>query len=66
MTKQEKAALKEATVEFVRMVITEVYGQQPTRASIAATAQRVIAALPANGALSLSAVNGRSHESAGR
>jgi len=49
MSKQENAALKEATVKFVQKVITEVYGQRATPASVAAIARRVIAVLPTNG-----------------
>jgi hypothetical protein len=49
MSKQDNDALKEATVKFVQKVITEVYGQRATRASVAAVARRVIAVLPTNG-----------------
>ena len=45
MSKDEKAVLKE-TEKFVQKMITEVYGQRATKASVASTAKRVMDALP--------------------
>lgn len=46
MSNQEQAALKQAAVEFVRKVVTEIYGQRATKTAVSATARRVIATLP--------------------
>ena len=46
MSKEERAILNQNAQDFVRRVITEVYGQKATNTAVRATAQRVIAALP--------------------
>lgn len=46
MTNQERTALKQAAVEFVRRVVTEIYGQSATKTAVSATARRVIATFP--------------------
>lgn len=46
MSKEEKAALNQATVEFVRTVMTEIFGQRAAQTTVSATARRVIATLP--------------------
>lgn len=45
VSKEEKAVLRE-TEQFVQKIITEVYGQRATRASVHETARRVMDALP--------------------
>jgi hypothetical protein len=46
MSKSEKAALNNDAIEFVRKVVTEVYGQRATKSTVTATARRVVATLP--------------------
>lgn len=46
MTRREKAALNEDAVAFVHRVITKVYGQNPRKSTVSATAKRVVATLP--------------------
>ena len=47
MTKEAKAALNQNAQDFVRRVVTEVYGQQASNASVKATANRLVQTLPA-------------------
>jgi hypothetical protein len=49
MTREAKAALNQNAQDFVRKVVTEVYGQRATNASVKATAERLVRTLPANG-----------------
>lgn len=46
MTAKEKRALQDDTAAFVRRVITEVYGQKASNATVKAATARVIEVLP--------------------
>ncbi len=46
MSKAEKAALNRDAAEFVRKVVTEVYGQKMSKRAVSAAARQVVAALP--------------------
>ena len=43
MSKEEKAALNHEAAEFVRKIVTEVYGQRTSKKQLNATAKRVAA-----------------------
>jgi hypothetical protein len=51
MTREARAALNQNAQDFVRKVVTEVYGQRATNASVKATADRLIQTLPAKGSV---------------
>jgi len=48
VSKIAPVSLNQNAQDFVRKVVTEVYGQRATNASVKATADRLVQTLPAN------------------
>ena len=48
MSKEDQTELKQVAQDFVRTVITEVFGQQVKQTTVRKTARRLIEGLPAS------------------